>query len=268
MKFDYHTHHSRCGHATGSIEEYILSAIDNQLDFIGISDHSPHFYHKDDYPFKHKAMAKSHFPEYINETLYLKEKYREQITVLLGLECDYFPKHFTTYKQELMNYPFDYLIGSIHRVNGLSVFNENRWRDLSEEDIHHTITQYYELIEQSARCGLFQIIGHMDVMKRVFKDFDTKHISQLDSTLETISKYELSIEINTSGAQYEGVGWYPSTEILERANFYNIIPTFGSDAHSPTRVGESFDQVKQHLKEIGFKEMAYFIQKKRYTISI
>lgn len=268
MKFDYHTHHERCGHAAGTIEDYILSAIGKELNYIGIADHSPHFYHTEDYPFKHKAMAKSQFPVYVNEVLHLKEKYQNKINVLLGVESDFFVDVINDYQIEFSKYPFDYIIGSVHRVNNLSVFNEERWSNITEEEINNTITQYYQLIEQSAQCGLFQIIGHMDVLKRNFPAFQATHIPQLEKTLQTIAANDISIELNTAGAQYEGVGWYPSSEILERAQFYGIIPTFGSDAHTPERVGDSFDEVKQHLKEVGFKEMAYFIQKKRYTFSI
>lgn len=268
MKFDYHTHHNRCGHATGSIEDYVLSAIEHNLDYIGIADHSPHFYHIEDYPFKHKAMAKSQFPEYVNEVLQLQKKFSKQINVLLGIEADFFPQYIQYYKDELMKYPFDYIIGSVHRVNELSVFNEDRWNNISEMELNSTITQYYKLIEESARCGLFQIIGHMDVMKRTFPSFSATHLDQFDATLQTIANFDLSIEVNTAGGQYKDVGWYPSPEILERVHFYNIIPTFGSDAHTPNRVGDSFEQVKQLLKEIGFKKMAYFIQKERYIYEI
>lgn len=268
MKFDYHTHHERCGHAIGSIEEYILSAIENNLEFIGIADHAPHFYHQDDHPYKHKAMAKSQFPEYINEIINLKQKYKDKITVLIGIESDFFLEYIDIYKQELAKYPLDYIIGSVHRVNNMSVFNEERWRNLSQSEIQQTITDYYQLIEASAKCGLFQIIGHMDVMKRTYPDFSTTHIKQLEKTLQVISENELVIEVNTSGAQFKNVGWYPSTEILERANYFGIIPTFGSDAHTPNRVGDSFNEVKVFLKELGFKKMAYFINKKKYTITI
>lgn len=51
MKFDLHTHHERCGHADGTIEDYITAALDAGLQAIGISDHSPYFGHKDDRPF-------------------------------------------------------------------------------------------------------------------------------------------------------------------------------------------------------------------------
>src|SRR5690625_2794590 len=123
LMFDLHTHHDRCGHAEGNLEEYIVQAIDYGLDMIGISDHSPHFYSSDDQLLPHVAMAKSEFPHYVEEVLTLKEKYKDQIDVLLGVESDFFPEHVNLYRKYYEKYPFDYIIGSVHFVDGVSVFN-------------------------------------------------------------------------------------------------------------------------------------------------
>jgi len=90
MKFDLHTHHERCGHATGTIEDYIRSAIDAGLTAIGISDHSPYFAEKADCAQPGIAMAKSEFARYVEEVLQLKRKYEGRIEVLLGVESDFF----------------------------------------------------------------------------------------------------------------------------------------------------------------------------------
>src|SRR5699024_1237415 len=89
LKFDFHTHHERCGHATGTIREYIEAAIAKGFDMIGISDHSPHFYSSED-RLSPKTMAKSEFASYVDEVLHLKEVYKHKIDVLLGVESDYF----------------------------------------------------------------------------------------------------------------------------------------------------------------------------------
>src|SRR5690625_5610559 len=96
MKFDLHNHHYRCGHAEGNIEDYIKAAIDRGLDYIGIADHSPYFYSEQDQLHPHVAMANSELSHYIKEVLHLKEKYKDKIHVLLGLESDYFPDRKST----------------------------------------------------------------------------------------------------------------------------------------------------------------------------
>ncbi len=87
MKFDYHTHHERCGHAAGSIREYITAAIDKGMDVIGISDHTPAFALEEDRPWPGGAMAKNEFPAYIAEVLALKKEFAGRIGVRLGIEA-------------------------------------------------------------------------------------------------------------------------------------------------------------------------------------
>ena len=117
MKFDYHTHHERCGHAEATIEDYIQAAIKNDLQMIGISDHSHFFASEEDRAMPRIAMAKSEFASYVEEVMTLKEKYRGKIDVLLGVESDFFREHHQLYKSVYDQYPFDYIIGSVHFSN-------------------------------------------------------------------------------------------------------------------------------------------------------
>ncbi|MDT2242816.1 PHP domain-containing protein [Paenibacillus larvae] len=89
MRFDLHTHHERCGHATGTIRHYIEAAIEKGLSVIGISDHSPYFASEEDQLHPNIAMAKSEFARYVEEVLELKKEYAEKIEVLLGVESDF-----------------------------------------------------------------------------------------------------------------------------------------------------------------------------------
>lgn len=268
MKFDYHTHHERCGHAEGSIRSYIEAAVKEGLDIIGISDHSPYLYHEKDQPFPGIAMAKSEFDHYVQEILSLKKEYEGKIDVLLGVESDFFPNHAEMYKSFYAKYPLDYVIGSVHYVDGISIFNKNRWDGLTNQELKQTKDRYYELVEHSAKSGMFQILGHIDAMKGYYPSFSEIPSEAVDQTLKSISKYDIAIEINTSGKNKDCGGWYPADDILERALFHGTDVTFGSDAHVPQRVGDEFEMVKMRLKEIGFKEWAYFKQKKKYRVDL
>ncbi|WP_411333579.1 histidinol-phosphatase [Metabacillus indicus] len=267
MKFDYHTHHKRCGHAEGSIRDYIQSAITKGFNMIGISDHSPYFYSEEDHLFPHISMANSHFPAYVEEILELKNEFKGQIEVLLGVESDFFPEHIELYKRQYEKYPFDYIIGSVHHVDGRNIFEKNRWEGLSIKEKIQTKNNYYELIQQSARSGVFQILGHIDAMKGYYPEFSLIQTNAIDQTLSILSQFEIAIEVNTSGKNKYCGGWYPADEILERALFHGVKVTFGSDAHSADRVGDEFDEVQKRLKEIGYKEWAIFKKRKRFIVS-
>ncbi|WP_020616029.1 histidinol-phosphatase [Paenibacillus daejeonensis] len=269
MKFDLHTHHLRCGHAEGAIEDYILAAIEAGLQVIGISDHSPYFASAEDQPHPYIAMGKSHFQSYIDEVLALKAQYADRIEVLLGVESDFFPEHLDIYRQSYAAYPFDYIIGSVHQTKGVSIFNRNRWKGLDEAAKIEHKEHYYELIRQSARSGLFQILGHIDAMKGYYPAFSAiPAASAIDATLATIAECGVAIEINTSGGTKDVGGWYPSDEILERAFHYGVQVTFGSDAHNPCRIGEDWELVRARLREIGYREWVFYRQQQPVVVPL
>ncbi|CAM3428045.1 histidinol-phosphatase [Marinicrinis lubricantis] len=268
MKFDLHTHHNRCGHAEGGIREYIESAIEQGLSVIGISDHSPYFAMPVDQAFPKIAMAKSQFSAYIEQVLQLKKEYASKIEVLLGVESDYFPDELDAYKKAYQNVPFDYIIGSVHSVKGISIFNRNRWKKLNEEQKIVEKELYYDLIEQSARSGMFDILGHIDAMKGFYPEFTSIPTDRVDTALKVIAQCDVAIEINTSGKTKDCGGWYPSDEVLEKALHYGVKVTFGSDAHIPERVGDEFELVVQRLKDIGFKQWACFRNRERYMVEL
>jgi histidinol-phosphatase (PHP family) len=268
VKFDLHTHHDRCGHARGKISVYIEAAIEKGLKVIGIADHSPYFSSEEDQLHPHIAMPTSHFPEYVHEVLMLKKKYSEKIDVLLGVESDFFPESLGKYRACFDPYPFDYIIGSVHHVDGISIFERGRWDGLTEEEKIKTKETYYALIEQSARSGMFQILGHIDAMKGFYPAFSSIQTKVVENTLKVIGENDVAIEVNTSGKTKDVGGWYPSDDILEIAKHYGVKVTFGSDVHDPHRVGDDFELVQAHLKKIGFKDWVYFKNKQRVVVSL
>lgn len=268
MKFDLHTHHERCGHAEAGIRQYIEAAIEGGLKVIGISDHSPYFGSKEDHAHPQIAMAKSEFPRYVAEVLRLKEEYRDKIEVLLGVESDFFPEHAETYRKVYEQYPFDYIIGSVHQSDGVSIFNRNRWKGLTDEQKLEQKEKYYDLIRQSAESGMFQILGHIDAMKGYYPSFSQIQTKAVDDTLKIIADNGVAIEINTSGKTKDCGGWYPSDDILERALHYGVEVTFGSDAHVPSRVGDEWELVQRRLKQIGFKHWVFFRQRQKQVVPL
>jgi histidinol-phosphatase (PHP family) len=268
MKFDLHTHHERCGHAIGTIRDYIEAALEKGLSVIGISDHAPYFAHELDHPYPGIAMSRKTLETYIAEVLSLREEYRGRIDVLLGIESDFFPESAEIYRNHLQRYPFDYVIGSVHHTNGVSIFKKQRWENLSYEQIVSEKETYYSLIRESAKSGLFQIIGHADAMKRYYPELSDIPTPKVEEAIRVIGECGLAMEVNTSGKASDCRSWYPSDDILEMALHYGVDITFGSDAHHPDRVGDEWEQVSRKLKEIGFKEWVYFKQRKRVPVPL
>jgi histidinol-phosphatase (PHP family) len=268
MKFDLHTHHDRCGHAIGDLSEYIEAAISEGMHMIGISDHSPYFAAVEDQLKPGIAMAKSEFPNYINEILRLKESYEHRIEVLLGVESDFFPEHRDLYQAIYSSYPFDYVIGSVHIMNGHSIFDRKRWEGMTEAELLVHKERYFDFIQQSARSGMFDILGHIDAIKKDCPLFPLIRTNEVEKTIKTISECDVVIEVNSSGKLFSCKDWFPSEEILQMAHYYGVKVTFGSDAHRPERVGDEWERVKLKLKEIGYKEWAVFRNRKREMLAL
>jgi len=259
MKFDFHTHHERCGHATGSVREYIIAAIDKGLQYIGISDHTPLFARDEDQPSPGGAMAKSEFPIYIQEVLDLKKEFAGKIDVLLGIEADFIPVHLDLYRKVIHSYPFDYIIGSVHRYHDISIYDGKLWDGLTSKEKVDVKEKYYDYISQSAESGMYDILGHVDALKRYYSGYTDVKTEMTDFTLKKISENDIVIEINSSDEN-----WAPGADFLERALYHGVKVTFGSDAHKPEEVGIHFEEVKEQLKEIGFREWATFRERKRF----
>ncbi len=269
MKFDLHTHHYRCGHAVGDIRDYIEAGIGAGLQVIGISDHTPYFGFDEDQAFPNTAMAKSQFGDYVQEVLNLKKEYAGKIDVLLGIESDYFPHHAHLYKKALDQYPFDYIIGSVHFSGGYSIFDPSRWNGLSEQEKVDTKSEYFRLIGESAKSGMFQILGHIDAMKSNYPAFSEIEAPEaLDDMLQTIASTGVAIEVNTSGKIKTCGLWHPIDPMLERAFHFGVEISFGSDSHVPERVGDDFELVASKLREIGYTQWVYYKEKQRQVVAL
>ena len=112
MKTNYHTHTTRCMHAVGDDEDYVRSAIKGGFQELGFSDHGPWKYHTDFV--SDIRMLPEDLPEYIESIRALKEKYRNQISIKIGLEYEYF------LKEQLRNQNISFISEATARLEGLS----------------------------------------------------------------------------------------------------------------------------------------------------
>jgi histidinol-phosphatase (PHP family) len=104
-----------------------------------------------------------------------------------------------------------------------------------------------------AESGLYDVVSHFDLPKKRGAKLDHKKQRKMVlPVLDQIRKSGMSIEINTSGLIHEAKEIYPSPEILSWACEREIPIVFGSDAHSPDRVGANFKEAVALAKEVGY----------------
>jgi len=259
MKVDLHNHTPLCNHAIGSADEYVTAAINHNTEIFGFSDHAPM-----DYDPKYRMSFKQ-MDEYINSILDVKEKYKDQIEVLVGFEVDYFPNKMD---KRVLEADVDYLIGSIHFIDEWGFDNPEFIGRYDREDIDAIWQRYFDLIEAMAKTKYFDIVGHLDLIK-VFKFLPkNKKVTELAySALVAIKEADMVLEINVAGYRKPIGEAYPSKELLEIAFSLDIPITFGSDAHEPEQVALYCDEVYALTKSVGYEQCATFRNRKRTMVN-
>lgn len=265
---DLHTHHARCGHAIGELREYVEAAISCGLQTIGLTPHSPFFAEEVDQYLPHVAMARSEFPRYVAEASQLKDEYRSVIDVRVGVEADFLEPSYAVYRKALSREPLDYIIGSVHVVGEVDVFNERRWHGLTQDEIRAEKDKYCRLVALSAKLGNYDVLGHIDAIKGSLPTLAEVETPAVDAMLAAIAAADVVIEVNTSGKTKPCGGWYPAEDVLERAFHFGVKVTYGSDAHEPSRVGDEVEAVRTLLREVGYSEWFVFERRVRVPISI
>lgn len=113
MLTNYHTHTTRCGHAEGTEEEYILTALRCGFKVLGFSDHTPWAYATPGFVSRIR-MLPSQLDDYVLTLRGLREKYADKLHIRIGLEAEYFPAYLGWLKEEMERLDIEYLILGCH----------------------------------------------------------------------------------------------------------------------------------------------------------
>lgn len=258
MIVDLHNHTTFCNHAEGTMESYVQKAIENKTRYFGFSDHA---YMDFDPRYR---MTKDDMATYEAQIERLQEIYKDQITILLAYEVDYLPGHMD---EDVLLRPVDYFIGSVHFLDGWGFDNPEFIGGYKDRDIDEIWEMYFKTIQQMAQSRLFDIVGHLDLIK-VFKFLPKKSMRPAyQRTLECIKESGMSIELNPAGFRKKVEEQYPSREILEIAFAMEIPVTFGSDAHAPEQVGFGMDRLRTLAYEIGYRQCALYEKRRMQLIN-
>lgn len=272
MHIDYHTHHERCGHAVGKLEEYVQRGIELGLQQLGLSDHLPLLHVDPDNYYPEMAMPLSELPRYVEECLTLKERYRGIIELKVGLEADYIEGYEEQIQELLAPYPWDYLIGSVHFLGEWDITDYRQTQGWEGQDVMDVYRRYYDAVRKSALSGLYDIIGHMDVIKRFGYSPQTPEgmaeARELErSALKAIAKSGIAMELNASGLTKPCAEMFPAEHVLQEALSLGIPLTLGSDAHDPAKLGEGLQEARSLLWKTGFRELAVFEGRRRTSVA-
>jgi len=264
---DYHMHTPRCHHATGKVCEYAQAAVDAGLKEIGMSDHSPmppEF--ADDW-----RMREDELPAYLHEVEQVRARFDGKLCVRIGLEVDFRCGSEAYISKLLSVYDWDYVIGSVHYIRDWNFDNPEKMNRWDKHGIEQVYCDYFDLVAQSAGTGMFDIIGHPDLIKKFGHrpPADSRRVHKAEEhMLQAVKKADTALEISSAGLRKPVKEIYPQPRIIARAAELGIPFAFGSDAHAPASVGHGMDACLDLLTRYGVRHIARFAGRQRHMMPI
>lgn len=258
---DYHLHTKLCGHACGEMEEYLAAVARQGLTEVGFADHLPLYFLPPSERDPGLAMAAEDLPVYVEAVRKLEGD--SPVRVKLGIEADYVPGWENRLAALLASFPFDYILGSVHFIDGWGFDNPAEMEGYRRYDNKTLYRRYFTLVQQAALSGLFDIIAHPDLIKKFGFPPPDGLIPLYEETAAAFKKAGICMEINTAGLRAPAAEIYPSREFLHICCRHGVLVTLGSDAHRPADAGAGLPEAVALIKEAGYREVAVFKKRKR-----
>jgi len=246
---DYHIHTSLCKHAEGDMDEYVEAAIEKGITEICFTDHIPF---DDGFDSDHR-MTPQELDTYLNKIHQCRSKYKE-ITILTGIEADYLEGYEEYLETFLSKHPFDLVIMSVHFIKK---WGDKGWAfsfEYTDDTIQWQYKDYFDAMIKGIETGLFDVIGHFDLIKRIRNPVLDTNRADVDRALDAAKNAGMCVELNTSGWRKYVEETYPAPEILGMAVDKEIPIVLSSDAHNPGQVGYCFEGLLPQLHE-NFQDM-------------
>ena len=214
----FHVHTYRCGHAQDiSDAEYIKRAIELGSRCITFTDHAPF----PGNPFRNRMLYEQ-LDEYIATLKELKEIYRPQILVKIGLEIEYLPSFGRYYEELKSNDDIDVLLLGQHHAetkSGIYTFEmadkSDEWKYLMDAQVAGTETE------------LFDAVAHPDRLFKREKIWTEEMTDKSTDFINVVRTKNTTIEKNYSSLKRKGQYWDEFWELVSKD--HPII--YGCDAH-------------------------------------
>jgi histidinol-phosphatase (PHP family) len=262
---DYHMHlrdaDERLDHTVDAIERFVEVATRRGVDEIGFSEHVYYFEqtrHLWSEPYMLERCGHD-LDRYVGAVVQAKER---GLPVKLGLEVDYVIGRERETRDVLARYPWDYLLGSVHFVDGFAV-DQNP--GLAEKvGPVEAWRRYFVWLRNAARSGIFDSLAHPDLVKHHGPRADAGTVQSLHAeTADAIEAAGVCLEVSSAGLHKPVGELYPDRPLLEACRARGVPITLASDAHVPENVGRDLDQAIALAREAGYETVTVFDRRER-----
>jgi histidinol-phosphatase (PHP family) len=260
---DYHMHLrspredvEELEHTVAAVERFVARARERGVDEIGFSEHG--YYFRELAPFAttdyERERCNRPLEPYVEAVVEAK---RRGLPVKLGLEVDFVRGREDEQREALAPFPWDYLLGSVHWVDGVAVDQRpGLWGQYSVEEVWR---RYFDVLEAAAASGLVDVLSHPDLVK-IWGDRPANGTVQelYEHAADAIAAAGIAAEVSSAGLRKPVGELYPAGSLLAALHERGVPITLASDAHLPKDVGEDLDRAVEHAKSHGYETVTVF----------
>ena len=243
--FDYHMHSSVSFDSVCSARDMLAAAEKAGLKEICFTDHM-------DYNNDLNDTSMTFTPEQYSAAY--DSLTSDMLLIRRGVEFGLTLTNREVMERDLKKRNYDFVLGSIHFVNGLDPYYEEFW---AGKTVKQAFRNY---LDETLACvkihDNYDVLGHLTYVCK--STFNPTHEPVLYAEYQEVAQEIMRIlvqkgkgmEINTSGVDAAGA-YLPSAEYLRRfKELGGEIVTVGSDAHNAARVGQYTHEAAEILKDI------------------
>ena len=249
---DYHLHVVAHGDRPMTVENilaYCKVAQERGVLQMGITEHDRYLYE-------------------IDVAAFQEAREKTDVELRLGIEIDFVPGKEERMDRDSTALPYDYVIGSVHRVDGEEVDRVTDQTIYEKWDTYRLYEEYYANVREAALCGRFDVLGHPDLIK-IFRRFPQRDITEmLEDTADAVSESGIVVDVNAAGLRKPVGEIYPSRKLLEMFHRRGVPIILSSDAHAPDQVGIGYDRSLPLVRDVGYREVVTFSERERSTLAL
>jgi histidinol-phosphatase (PHP family) len=190
------------------------------------------------------------------------------VDLRLGIEVDFVSGAEERMERDATALPYDYVIGSVHRVDNEEIDRATDQRIYDRYDTYELYAAYYANVREAALSGRFEVLGHPDLIK-IFCHFPNRDIAPiLEETADAVAESGIVVDVNAAGLRKPVHEVYPAADFLKMFRRRGVPIILSSDAHAPDQVAMGYDTSLALVHDVGYREVATFRNREQGSLPL
>jgi histidinol-phosphatase (PHP family) len=257
LPLDSHLHTDQSPDSAVPIDAYAAEALARGIPELAITDHV-------DFDARDPAYRYTTYADRERTVREAAERWGPRgVTIRFGVELTYHQSWDEAARDHLAQHCYDYVIGSVHEWPDSPYIRSRVRAWVESRTLAEVVAPYLDQVIAAAQSGLFDTIGHFDVVKRYLNPFVTPadlaaQPELYEPALRAIVEAGAALEVNSSGLRHLVGETYPAAPTIVRfRELGGSRVVAGSDAHRRDWFAFRLNEAYRLIAEAGFESLAF-----------